>query len=324
MKKFLALTLTVCLCLGLGVTALADGTDGPPSIPEGWTPADGARTAIPDGWTPADGARDDLPAEEVVTTTPQQYFATITVDGVELDTTGIPGVPAGKGYVPMRAITEAAGGFAEWYAEDGDAFFSIAEQSITVHLTDLSVMLNSEPVENVTAYLDPAGYTFLPVSFLNGLGDIVVDDNIELDVERYDITTIPERTEMETLAYAIMDAADTGKLMALDSETLADHYGFHMDLYDELVAYQPRMTAQPTTIVIAQVKEGQMDAAKADFAAYLEAIKSTLGFYPSTAEALEKAQTVESPNGQCLMLVCTWESNDTAIEMFNTAYPAAE
>lgn len=322
MKKFLALTLTLCLCLGLGVTALADGADGP--IPEGWTPADGARTAIPDGWTPADGARDDLPIEEVVTTIPQQYFAFLSVDGKELDTTGIPGVPAGRGYVPMRAIAEAAGGFAEWYAEDGDAFFSIAEQSIIVHLTDLSVMLNSEPVEDVKAYLDPAGYTFLPVSFLNGLGDIVVDDNIELDVERYDITTIPERTEMETLAYAIMDAADTGKLMALDSEVLEGNYGFHMDVYDELVAYQPRMTAQPTTIVMAQVKEGQMEAAKADFAAYLEAVKGTLGFYPATAEALEKAVTVESPNGKCLMLVCTWESNDTAVEIFNAAYPVAE
>ncbi len=322
MKKFLALTLTVCLCLGLGVTALADGPDGPPAIPEGWTPADGARDVIPEGWTPADGARDDLPVEEVEATIPQQYNAVITVDGVELDTSAIPGAPVG--YVPMRAIAEAAGGFADWYPEDGDAFFSIAEQSITVHLTDLSVEVNFEVKEGVTAYLDPAGYTFLPVSFLNGLGDIVVNDNPEMDSIRFDITTIPERTEMETLAYAIMDAADTGNLMALTDDVLTDNYGFHMDVYDELVAYQPRMTAQPTTIVMAQVKEGQMDAAKEDFAAYLEAVKGNLGFYPSTAEALEKAQTVESPNGQCLMLVCTWESNDTAIEMFNAAYPVAE
>lgn len=306
MKKFLAFTLTLCLCLSLGVTALAA------DLPEGWTPADGARI----GDEPLPESVDNVPLSKT-------FNGTIIVDGKELDTTGIPGAPAG--YLPMRLITEASDdGIASYYPDENSAFFFLSETRFNVNFADMSVEVEFEPVEGVQAYLDPAGYTFLPVSLLNGRGDIVINDNPELSSVRYDITTIPERTEMETLAYSIMDAANAGKLMELDAQIMEDNYGFHMDAYDELVAYQPRMTGQPTTIVISQVKEGQMDTAKADYAAYLEAVKGTLGFYPSTAEALEQAQVVESPNGKCLLLVCTWESNDVAVEMFNAAYPAAE
>ena len=314
MKKILALGLILALTLSLGSAALAA------EIPEGWTPADGARGVIPEGWTAADGAR-DLPEAEDVTALPlpETFVGTITVDGVELDLTGIPGAPTG--YVPMRAICEAAGGMVDYYPEDNEALFFLGDNSVVVSFTNLSVSVAFEAVEGVTAYLDPAGYTFLPVAHLATLKDIKVDDNLELDVIRYDITTIPERTEVEALAYAIMDAAETGKLMQLDAQTMEENYGFHMDAYDELVAYQPMMTAQPTTIVIAQVKEGQMSTAKEDFQAYLEAVKGTLGFYPATAEALEKAQTVESADGQHLMLVSTWESNDQAVALFQDAFP---
>lgn len=318
MKKFLALTLTLCLCLALGVTALAA------DLPEGWTPADGARTGE-DGpllIAPAPDS-DDAPTPETVDVPlPKTFNGTIIVDGEELDTTGIPGAP--NGYVPMRLIAEASGGMASYYPDENSAFFFLSETRFNVNFADLSVEVEFEPVEDVQAYLDPSGYTFLPISLLNGRGDIVIDDNPELSSIRYDITTIPERTEMETLAYSIMEAANSGRLTALDAQIMEDNYGFHMDAYDELVAYQPMMTGQPTTIVIAQVKEGQMDTAKADFQDYLETVKGTLGYYPSTAEALEKAQIAESPNGQCLILVSTWESNDVALEMFNAAYPAAE
>ena len=65
-----------------------------------------------------------------------------------------------------------------------------------------------------------------------------------------------------------------------------------------------------------------MDAAKADMQAYLDAVKPTLGFYPATAEAIERAQVVEGGDGVHLMLVATWESNDQAVELFQQAFPA--
>lgn len=302
MKKTLALGLSLALTASLSATALA-------ALPEGWTPADGARMG-------------ELPVPEVVDVSlPQLFGGVITVDGKELDLSGVPGAPGG--YLPMRAICEASGAYVGWFPEDNEALFVVDDKSVVVNLTDLSITCEFEPVEGFTAYLDSSGYTFLPVDFLTTFENFKVNDNPELSSIRYDITTVPERSGAEALAYSIMEKAETGKLMALDAQILEENYGFHMDLYDELVAYQPMITAQPTTIVIAQVKEGQMDAAKADFQAYLEAVKGTLGFYPACAEALEKAQLVESPNGKCLMLVSTWENNDDAVKLFNETYPAS-
>lgn len=297
MKKVLALGLSVALVLALGVTALA--------------------VDLPAGWTPADGARGELP-QEVDVPVPAAFSGVITVDGVELDTTAIPGAPGG--YLPMRAICEASGAYVSWFPEENQSLFVVDEHSVLVSLSDLSIVCDAEPVEGFTAYLDPSGYTFLPMDFLTTFENFKVNANPELSSVRYDITTVVERSGVEALAYAIMEAAQTGKLMELDAQIMEENYFFHMDAYEELVAYQPMMTAQPTTIVIAQVKDGQMDTAKADFQAYLEAVKGTLGFYPACAEALEKAQTVESPDGKHLMLVSTWENNDDAVKLFNETF----
>ena len=175
-------------------------------------------------------------------------------------------------------------------------------------------------MEGVKAYLDPNGYTFLPVSFLAGFEHIQIDDHPEMDSICYDIVSQVYSPE-EALAQAILEAVEAGGMFQLDGAMLEENYQFHMDAYESIAAFQPMMTAQPTTVVIASVKEGQMDTAKADFATYLEAIKATLGFYPATAEAVEKAVTVESADGTHLMLVSTWESNDQAVAMFNEAFP---
>lgn len=298
MKKTLALGLSLALTASLSVTALA-------VPPEGWTPADGARLLQP----------------EVVDAPISDTFAgSLTVDSVEVDTSAIPGAP--YGYIPMRALCEASGAYVAWFPEDNESLFVVDGHSVVVSLKDLSITCDFEPVEGFTAYLDPSGYTFLPLDYLTTFENVKDVTDPLLSSIHYDLVTVPERSGAEALAYSIMETANTGKLMALDAQILEENYFFHMDAYEELVAYQPMITAQPTTIVIARVKDGQMDTAKADFQAYLEAVKGTLGFYPACAEALEKAQLVESPNGQCLMLVSTWENNDDAVKLFNEAYPA--
>ena len=249
----------------------------------------------------------------------RSFVGDITVDGEAVNLLGLPGAP--NGYLPMRAICEAMGAYVDWIAEEAVALFQVDGHSVEVNLDDLTVKCDFEDVADVKAYLDPNGYTFLPASFLASFQHIQIDDHPEMDSIRYDIVTNVFSAE-ESLANAILEAVDAGAMFQLDETMLTDNYGFHMDAYDAIAAFQPMMTAQPTTVVIASVKEGQMDTAKADFAAYLEAIKATLGFYPATAEAVEKAVTVESEDGTHLMLVSTWESNDQAVEMFKTAFPA--
>ncbi len=275
--------------------------------------------AAPEGWTPADGARGELPKPEVVDVpVSKTYAATVTLDGKELDLAGIPG--AKSGYVPMRAICEAADGVVEWYAEDNQALFFLDEQSILVDFNTMAVSHGFEVAEGVEPYLDPAGYTFLPVSFLNGLGQITVDDNPELDVERYDIKTSAS-DPMTAVSNSIIEASDVQNVGSVMPELL-ESLEFDMSNYVQLVARAPRMNIVSYTVFIAQVAEGRMDAAKADFQAFQDLQKQNFEHYlPGPYEMACNGQIVVSPDGEHLMLVIS-EHNDKAIEAFNAAYPA--
>lgn len=264
-----------------------------------------------------------LPTPEAADVPVSDPFAGgITVDGVELDTSAIPGAP--YGYIPMRALCEAMGTYVEWFSEENSALFVVDGHSLLVDLATLTFTCDFESVADFRAYLAPSGYTYLPLSYLTTLENIKDVTDPAISAIRYDIVTVPERTELETLADSMMEAANGGELMALDAQILEENYGFHMDAYDELVAYQPKMSAQPTSIVVARVKDGRMDTAQEDFNAYWEAVKDTLGFYPSTAEAVANAKIVESPDGRCLLFVSTWKNNDDCIALFQAAYPARE
>ena len=348
MKKILALALGVAMLACLAVPVLAMTPEeaanapiimdlpeptyqGDPNDPYGimlLSGNPGMEIVLPDSFPQPDVDPNDpygimllngAPAEEVDVPVARSFVGDVTVNGEAVNLLGIPGAP--NGYVPMRAICEAMGAYVDWIAEECTALFLVNDHSVEVNLTDLSVKYDFEPVENVKAYLDPNGYTFLPASFLATIPHIAIDDHPEMDSIHYDIATNVYSVE-ETVALAIWEMAEGGAMIQLDKGMLVDNYGFNMDNYESLTAFQPMMSAQPTTVVIANVKEGQMEAAKADFAAYHEAIKATLGFYPATAEAVEKAQTVEAADGHHLMLVATWESNDQAVAMFQEAFPA--
>ncbi len=298
MKKFLSCTLAVAHTGALALPVLA---------------------APPAGWTPADGARGELPTPEVVDAPmAKTYAATVTLDGKELDLAGIPGAPAG--YVPMRAICEAANGVVEWYDTDNQALFFLDEQSILVDFNTMTVQQLFDPVDGVTPYLDPSGYTFLPVSFLNGLGQITVDDNPELDVERYDIKTSAS-DPMTAVVNSIIESSDIQNVGSVMPEQL-EALEFDMDNYVQLVAKAPQMNIVSYTAFVAQVKEGKMDAAKADFQAFQDLQKRNFERYlPGPYEMACNGQIVVSPDGEHLLLIIS-ENNDKAIEVFNAAYPA--
>ncbi len=306
MKKILSLTLALALTAALAaVPALAEEAPMPilPSPPADWP-----------GGQQANGDVALIGGQPALS---PSYLGEITVDGAAVDLSGIPGAPAG--YLPMRAVCEAAGGYVAWYPQDHEAFFQLCGAGVTVDLTDLSVKLSNEPVEGVSAYLDPSGYTFLPLTFLRTIEDFQVDDHPELDAVRLDITTLPEYTEMEKLSQTIQE---TCSINAAETDpAILEMLGFDLDNYDELVALSPFFNVTSDVLLIAQVKEGRMDAAKEDFQAMWQQQYNNFERYlPDQFAKVKAAQTVVSPDGTHLMLVIS-QDPATAVEMFNAAYP---
>ena len=299
MKKFLALTLTLCLCLSLGVTALAA------DLPEGWTPADGARTS-------EDAPLLIAPAPETVDA--PTSLPILVLDGETVDATGIPAAPAG--YVPMRLLSEANGGSASWYPEDNQALFVFDETSVLVDFNAKTVEVARELQEGVEPYLDPAGYTFLPVSVLSAIETVTVND----DGECYTITTSASDPDVKVIR-SIMEAVESGARMKSSPAEMEEYMGIHQENFTSIIGYFPMMI-NADTIVIGEAAEGKMDAAKED----LEARKQTTiqnfeNYLPDPYEMAQNGQIVVAPDGSHIMLIISGD-NDKAIEMFNAAYPA--
>lgn len=300
MKKFLALTLTLCLCLSLGTAALAA------DLPEGWTPADGARTG-------EDAPLLIAPAPETVDA--PTALPILVLDGETVDTTGIPGAPLG--YVPMRLLSEACGGSASWYPEDNQALFFFDENSIIVDFTEMSVQIGAGPaLEGVTPYVDPAGYTFLPVSMLDKFETVSVTD----DGECYTITTSASDPDKKVVM-SIMEAVELGARMKSTPAEMEEYMGIHQENFTKVIGYFPMMI-NADTIVIGQVAEGKMDAAKEDLEARKQTtIQSFEHYLEGPYEMAKNGQIVVAPDGAHIMLIISGD-NAKAIEMFNEAYPA--
>lgn len=294
MKKFLAITLTLCLCLSLGVTALAA------DLPEGWTPADGARTG------------EDAPTPETVDA--PTSLPILVLDGETVDATGIPAAPAG--YVPMRLLSEANGGSASWYPEDNQALFVFDETSVLVDFNAKTVEVAQELQEGVEPYLDPAGYTFLPVSVLSVIETVTVTD----DSECYTITTSASDPDKKVVM-SIMEAVELGARMKNTPAEMEEYMGIHQENFTSIIGYFPMMI-NADTIVIGEVAEGKMDAAKEDLEARKQTtIQSFEHYLPDPYEMAQNGQIVVAPDGSHIMLIISGD-NDKAIEMFNAAYPA--
>lgn len=266
----------------------------------------------------ADGPEGRIPAGVPVSNT---YGPVVTLDGVEVDTAGIPGAPAG--YVPMRVLCETSGGLAEWYPEDNQALFFLDNKSIIADFNTMTVQVFFETVEGVTPYVDPQGYTFLPVSFLDSLDTVSVDGNQETDPERYDIKTSASDPAVQ-LALAISEACGISNLTPINLSDMAAYYEFTEENYEGLVAMAPAMNVVSNSVLIAQVAEGKLDGAKEDFASFQERMIASFEHYlPNPYEMATNGQIVVSPDGEHLMLIISGD-NDKAIELFNAAYPAAE
>lgn len=222
-------------------------------------------------------------------------------------------VPAG--YVPLRAIVQADQGSASWFKEEKQSFFYLNDSRIITDFNDMSIEVNDEKLEGVTALLLD-GVTYIPVSVLAGLEGIEVVDNSTDDKESYAIST-PNGSPLMLLANSLMETAQmsmTSKTTIADLEGIyGDEMGFKAEYVTEGVAFLPMITS-PDTLVIGKMADGAEKSLKKFFEEYRKNQETTFSWYLSdNLPKVENAQFVTE--GDWFMFLIAENTEDT-IEQF--------
>lgn len=279
---------------------------------------------LPEGWTPADGARELPQAEPMDAPLADSYHTWLFLNDEYLDASNIPDVRHEPDYLlPMRLLAEADGGMAEWYPEDNEGYFSFADNSIIVSFADNSVMVDFEKAEGVTATVID-GVTFLPAGFVDSLEGVEVDLNPAMNVDRVDVRT-PNGTPLMKLANQIMEVADMGRGMRTTPAELEDTYGealgFQAEYMTEGVIFLPMMVS-PDTLALGKAAEGKVDALKESFEAFRKNQEDTFSWYLS--QNLPKVQNAKFvTSGEWFMFLIA-ENADEAVTAFEAAVEAME
>lgn len=262
------------------------------------------------------GSLSAFAAPQVVDVPPAKSYQTqLFLNDTALDASAIPGVE--PGLLPMRLLCEADGGMAEWYAEDNQAFFYLANQRIIVSFTDNSVELEFEPIEGVKATLVD-GVTFLPASFVNTLEGVEVNENPEMDVDRIDVKT-PNGTPLMKLANELREAAGLGMGSQTTPAELEEVYGealgFKAEYMTEGVIFLPMMT-NPDTLMLGKAAPGQTEALATALEAYRKTQEDTFSWY--LVDNLPKVKNAKFVTEGDWFLFLIAENADAAVELFHT------
>ena len=227
--------------------------------------------------------------------------------------TDLPAV--GAGYVPMRAIVQADGGYAQWFKDSNMSRFVICGRSIEVSFLDLSVTVDGELVEGVQAILEK-GTTYLPISVIDGLEGFTVEDLSEDGVEIYNIKT-PNGAAIVKFAKSLMETAGMGMGESVSLEDLelfwGESYGFTADMLTEAYVTLPMMIS-PDTIMIGKIAEGQEEAFEAVLEAYRAAQESTFSWY--LAQNLPKVEDARFVTEGDWFMFLIGENADEVVEQF--------
>jgi hypothetical protein len=252
-----------------------------------------------------------LAAEEVTALSPAGYQTQLYLNGAQLDTAAIPA--ASQGLIPMRLLTEADDGYASWFEEENQGFFALDGASIIVNFSDLSVLVEGEELEGVTATLTD-GVTFLPASVLDGLEGYSVD--LEPDGDRVDVTT-PNGQPLTLLAKEIRDAIPMACSQKNSAQEMTDFLGVDAANFDEVVCFSSMMV-RSDALIIGKLAEGaDRDAVLEQLESRRAAIEESFYQYlPDPYEMAQNGQIVEE--GDYVMLVIS-EDNDRAISLFRAA-----
>lgn len=253
--------------------------------------------------------------ESVIAPRPQTYAAVLTLNGETLDTSGIPAADAGM--IPMRLLAESDYGFAQWYPEEHQSFFSLDGNSILVDFSDCSVAVNGETLEGVKAVLT-AGVTFLPAQVVGSLEGYGVELTPEPDSGRVDVTS-PNALPLTRLARQIISEAEMACSFKNSGEELREYMGIDTGNFEEIVSFSPMMINADTLILGRYAEGADKTAAKEQLEACRAATEQSFEHYlPHPYELAQNGRVVESADGNYLMLVIS-EDNDKAIELFEAA-----
>lgn len=244
----------------------------------------------------------------------QNYATTITINGEPLESyehekpvagsswetevvtvnlTDLPSVPAG--YVPMRAVAQADGGYAQWFKESSTSRFYMGNSpiGIVVSLLDMSVTVDDQPVEETALLI--GGVTYVPVSIFNGMEGFSVVDNSQGGVESYDIKT-PNGAPLVVMAKQLKETADVGGMQTSMEELImyyGEEFGFSEEVMAECIAFLPVSTNAYTLILARLTNESKQAEIKASFEAYqaYQRERCNWGYLMDSLPAIENAQT---------------------------------
>lgn len=310
LKRFSAAALALTLGASLAPAALAAG------LPEGWTPADGARMPMVIAPNPnAAGFNKTISINGEVLT---GYDYDKEVPGWGSETVSvllseIPDAPAG--YLPLRAIIQADYGSAYWNKEDSTSSFYLRDDLIFTDFNDMSIKLNDEVVEGEALLLE--GVTYVPFSVLNLLDGVTVTDNSADGAESYEIAT-PNGAPLVKLAHKLLDAAEMGMGMQADPAKLEEFYGeahgFKAEYMTDGIAFLPMMTS-PDTLVLGKLASGSEEALKACFESYRKSQEETFSWYLS--QNLPKVENAKFVTEGDWFMFIIGENADAAVELFH-------
>lgn len=228
--------------------------------------------------------------------------------------------PAPAGYVPMRAVAQADHGTAFWDQEGGQGWFTLEGAQITVFFDDLSVTVNDEKLEGVSAVLTD-GVTYLPVSVIDGLEGYSVADTSADGTEGYEITT-PNGAPVIKLAYELAELGDLGVGMKSTPQELEDFYGeshgLKAEYMTEGVAFLPMMTT-PDTLILGKAAQGKTEALETALEAYRKTQEDTFTWYLS--QNLPKVEDARFVTAGDWFLFYIGENADAVAEAFQAAAP---
>ena len=205
------------------------------------------------------------------------YPAQLTLNGVEVDTAGLP-APSQNKLLPMRLLAETDHGSAYWDEENNEGWFYFGDNRIVVKFADNSVWINDEQVKS-TAYVT-AGVTFVESGVLAMLEGYTVEwaDPTAGGFQAVSVTT-PNNDPMVKLAYEIQETCSMAFGMEADEQTLTDAYGIPAGSFEQVVAFFPMITS-PDTLVVGKLAEGaDVDAVKEALETYRQGQEDTFSWY---------------------------------------------
>lgn len=240
------------------------------------------------------------------------YQHIITINGFTLDARSL---PASEG-IPMRLVTEADHGFADWYESEGSSVFYLDNNMIHVTFATGEVLVNNEAVDTNLELI--SGVTYLPASVISAMEGYTVETIEEDGFIFIDITT-PNGAPLMQAAYDIMDATEMGIGMKAGAEDL-EMFGMDAANFADFAAFFPMMT-NPDTVVVAQLTEdADVDALTAQWDTYCATQAETFSWYLSHNLPRVEDARMEIAGDYVLFLIA--ENADAGVEAFHATVDA--